>query len=197
MSEKMVNEKENAVDTAVEGTTNDKEPKEEVKAGGKKAGNTAVTEKVKKESKKKEGELTAESTESEKNLDKDKKAGTEKIQDGIKIRTYSGEVHIKNASDESVIKKYEQYMNSKEIMDVQFSALQGKLGFVGYDGKIKIIMSTKNVDGFSHSPIYNEALEKYLFSPCPVVVTKVDEKKEGSSCIHGKCAFWTKREPDF
>ena len=29
----MVNEKENAVDTAVEGTTNDKEPKEEVKAG--------------------------------------------------------------------------------------------------------------------------------------------------------------------
>ena len=88
MSEKMVNEKENAVDTAVEGTTNDKEPKEEVKAGGKKAGNTAVTEKVKKESKKKEGELTAESTESEKNLDKDKKAGTEKIQDGIKIRTY-------------------------------------------------------------------------------------------------------------
>ncbi len=55
MSEKMVNEKENAVDTAVEGTTNDKEPKEEVKAGGKKTGNTAVTEKVKKESKKKEG----------------------------------------------------------------------------------------------------------------------------------------------
>ena len=101
MSEKMVNEKENAVDTAVEGTTNDKEPKEEVKAGRKKTGNTAVTEKVKKESKKKEGELTAQSTESEKNLDKDKKAGTEKIQDGIKIRTYSGEVHIKNASDES------------------------------------------------------------------------------------------------
>lgn len=87
-------------------------------------------------------------------------------------------MHIKNASDESVIKKYEQYMNSKEIMDVQFSALQGKIGFVGYDGKIKIIMSTKNVDGFSHSPIYNEALEKYLFSPCPVVVTKVDEKKK-------------------
>lgn len=178
MSEKMVNEKENAVDTAVEGTTNDKEPKEEVKAGGKKTGDTAVTEKVKKESKKKEGELTAESTESEKNLDKDKKAGTEKIQDSIKIRTYSGEVHIKNASDESAIKKYEQYMNSKEIMDVQFSALQGKIGFVGYDGKIKIIMSTKNVDGFSHSPIYNEALEKYLFSPCPVVVTKVDKKKK-------------------
>ena len=35
MSEKMVNEKENAVDAAVEGTTNDKEPKEKVKAGRK------------------------------------------------------------------------------------------------------------------------------------------------------------------
>ena len=165
MSEKMVNEKENAVDAAVEGTTNDKEPKEKVKAGRKKTDNTAVTENVKKESKKEEGKLTAESTESEKNLDKDKKAGTEKIQDSIKIRTYSGEVHIKNASDESVIKKYEQYMNSKEIMDVQFSALQGKIGFVGYDGKIKIIMSTKNVDGFSHSPIYNDCL--LYTSPSP------------------------------
>ena len=83
MSEKMVNEKENAADTAVEGTTNDKEPKEKVKAGRKKTDNTAVTENVKKESKKKGGELTAESTESEKNLDKDKKAGTDKNQDSI------------------------------------------------------------------------------------------------------------------
>lgn len=47
MSEKMVNEKENAADTAVEGTTNDKEPKEKVKAGRKKTDNTAVTENVK------------------------------------------------------------------------------------------------------------------------------------------------------